>query len=1416
MADERVVIKIDINADTSAIDRVQRKLRALAAEAEATNARMRGLNTSLDDNADAADRVDKSHGRASKSVRSHGSEQDRFSKRLKKNEKDFNLHEKMVNGLATAFGTTLKFGLMGAGIEMAAMAAALASVNGLMGIGQMAMKAYRFAMSGVAAGAAAGVIAISTLVAAQREYNGAISAFQYKSAPQLGKGTAQAMSAMRNLTSDTRLGVFGMKNLNAAFAAVSKNAEMTGGLQNALAGLGDFAVAAGGDIGKNITAAADFLGLLKKEGSLTADVLSSASKVGPEFSKAIEEAKKKGLTGADEIISALSSGDLAKQAGLEGALSAVNDTLIGQLKSFMTGMQTQFGDLGQQFLPQVKTAFAEINSSLQVAFTRMSGALGAFGGGSLIEGLVTGLTKVIDISMTLFEKYLPMSKNMFSGVGSSFDKARKFFTDFKDVFKGFSEGGKVMTDTFGPPLIAVLKGFGESFSTMNRLAVDNKEDFIAFGGALTNVFTAIQDAFNGFKELVVTNLPGITKLFNVLAGVVNFLREAIEGVMSVFKGIGGDAGGSLGTLALIGGGIYGMGKMKNFKAGGGSLSGGFANTVDKRLGRGKANLVPGQGQGGISQSVGTMYVTAATVNLTQGTVPGKRQPGINPQGGVGSQPYGPTMPGKPPPPPPPPATRRERLANSKTGQFVKNNGGTMASMAGLAALYGGASEEAQPFITAGSALAFMNPQAGLGVAGLGTALTAKTALGGMASGAMGGAAIGSMFGPWGTAIGGGLGATAGGLSGLARQTNTSTDPRENSWWQNALLGNPLGAKQGEGGVKGVASNVLGMATGSPLFAAVTAYNDMQERDAVRSDVKGLYKGKAAGVGEVLGKTGSTASAAGQVKSLEKELVRIEELQTQFNDKTIQERKDLAENLKKAGDITGAEYDIFSQEHMGTYIGAMRKQYEAVDEMSKVRLPEYDRKTKALADATGTSAKEIGDLALKMGVDLTDGTMQLSDAMEKLGLATIKTRDQLRAETAKDFAQSIEDTYGKRLQESKANEAINQAAEGLAQTGPGFSADQYNEFMMLLNRNALSKFGGDAVAATRYVQEQVGSLGGQQFGEGKVFGGAGMAQRFQELGAGTDTSRDFELAVKSAASVATKDLTGQLLAQSNVGMSAEQSARIQATLEERIRTNAPGTEYVLQRLNEIAQAGGIKDANGALLMGEAQAVAMQNKLLDLGFGEIDLASAGDANKAAMDAANAMSSAAKEMGSSVSELLESQPNWWNNAPSWYNDGSAPAWMNDTSSPRAGQVGDSTSSRLGRTMSRHGFLDSQLAGSRTVTSSWRNTGLGSINSDHVTGNAYDLTGQNLGAYSSLVNGSGGFAEFHGAGGSRHLHVVPGQSPVGDSMSPVGTATVASGGSTSYSIVINAQAGQDANAIAREVMTRIEERDRSRMERS
>ena len=140
-------------------------------------------------------------------------------------------------------------------------------------------------------------------------------------------------------------------------------------------------------------------------------------------------------------------------------------------------------------------------------------------------------------------------------------------------------------------------------------------------------------------------------------------------------------------------------------------------------------------------------------------------------------------------------------------------------------------------------------------------------------------------------------------------------------------------------------------------------------------------------------------------------------------------------------------------------------------------------------------------------------------------------------------------------------------------------------------------------------------------------------------------------------------------------------------------------------------------------------------------------------------------------------------------------------------------STKSRFSQTLAAHSSFNAMTPGKRLVTSGIRNTNVGSMNSDHITGRAFDLTGDNLVSYSQNVKDAGGFAEFHGgAGEQRHLHVVP---PVGDSSSPV--AGGGGGGATSnyYTIEVNASAGMDEEALANKVLDKIKRAERTSSER-
>jgi hypothetical protein len=144
----------------------------------------------------------------------------------------------------------------------------------------------------------------------------------------------------------------------------------------------------------------------------------------------------------------------------------------------------------------------------------------------------------------------------------------------------------------------------------------------------------------------------------------------------------------------------------------------------------------------------------------------------------------------------------------------------------------------------------------------------------------------------------------------------------------------------------------------------------------------------------------------------------------------------------------------------------------------------------------------------------------------------------------------------------------------------------------------------------------------------------------------------------------------------------------------------------------------------------------------------------------------------------------------------------------------MGDTGTSRLQRTLSRHAVFNSSVPGNRTITSSLRNFNLGSLSSDHATGAAYDLTGDNLGQYAQSVNDSGGFAEFHGSAGSRHLHVVP---PQGDTASPMGGSVAGGAGATNtYNIQVVARDNATAQEVAQLVMKELKTRERSMKERA
>lgn len=148
-------------------------------------------------------------------------------------------------------------------------------------------------------------------------------------------------------------------------------------------------------------------------------------------------------------------------------------------------------------------------------------------------------------------------------------------------------------------------------------------------------------------------------------------------------------------------------------------------------------------------------------------------------------------------------------------------------------------------------------------------------------------------------------------------------------------------------------------------------------------------------------------------------------------------------------------------------------------------------------------------------------------------------------------------------------------------------------------------------------------------------------------------------------------------------------------------------------------------------------------------------------------------------------------------------------DTSSPR---------SHLLNTQRVHNMVNGGVSGRRTITSMHRNWNLGSGNSDHVTGRALDVVGDNLVSYASAMRGMGGFAEFHGSGAGRHLHVVPPTLPVGDRPVPRPPKNFAHQPqiSQTFATTVNSAPHMNEEMLARKTARRVASMQRELVERT
>jgi hypothetical protein len=735
--------------------------------------------------------------------------------------------------------------------------------------------------------------------------------------------------------------------------------------------------------------------------------------------------------------------------------------------------------------------------------------------------------------------------------------------------------------------------------------------------------------------------------------------------------------------------------------------------------------------------------------------------------------------------------RNDTKFGAASNKFGKSMGGKMGAGMGLGIASQYAPEEMQGAMALGGVVSQFDARAGMAVAGLGAAYNAQSAGAGLMAGAAGGAALGSYLGPYGALAGAVIGGLGGAFKGMINAGKQEAKKAKKAMENNMAEVFQSVVKQGAGNFFRSQDQL------AALQEAGIDTSTMKDRGSFEGIGAG-YLAKAANIKSMVTgnvKTGGTAASIASNKALLEKVLNEQEKSGVIT--TEKERKDMFKSDTAVQSALNAA---------GTVSLGETSAYQMQDRVITNRLDQFVK-------MSGKSIPELEKLAHEMGFNLYDTTIKFTDALTGMGMAAGKSADQMK-QAFVDIVLAGGNAFTKKREQQAAQKTINQSSQGfrdqmlsggLGAAEKTAATDTYFENYFA---QATAAAGGDGIEA--YLTTM------NMFGQGEQGGAFAKGGTFEGMGADVLSNET----LKKQLATMQKEILGEATTQVSGLLTGAGFAGDAGQIKERLTTMSQEDPTKFADFLRKMQAGELDfSATGNQDKGNALNFALQQA----GLGGLtttaleDLTGDGGA-KDLDEVANRMGDASDDFKKGVEQFTAAtkgfftgksdKPTWWDEKPGWYND---------TSTPR----GDTTSSRLSQTMSRHADMNAQLTGKRTVTSSYRDFALGSINSDHVTGKAYDLTGQNLGQYQRLVHANGGFAEFHGTLADRHLHVVPGagygDSPV-PSMSRVSSG--GSGGSSSsntMTVSINVNGGNGSpEQVANMVMMKLNEERRKMNERT
>jgi hypothetical protein len=499
---------------------------------------------------------------------------------------------------------------------MAAMGAAMLGVHAAFLLGNGAMKAMRALQGPLAAGMAGLVAAAAAASAAIREQQAAMFAYKTTSKGQFGSSLNQTRQVMRGLHADVDLASVGVENLNAAFATISKTSTFTGKSQGLLKGLMDFA-SAGQPIEEGIKKAADLVALLQDSKKSFSEAKVSAQKLFPDKAKVDKAFKDLKINNKKSLEAAITSGELAKAAGLEGQFEAVSGTLISKLKGYFNLLKVQFGDMGQPLLEPIKESMFKIFNILTRGFAKISGSTQRFGMTSMLDGLVNMVQKLTDLSVNLINENLGTVTGMFNRMANWWKEFKYGWDVVIEKLRPFIDGARVIEDMFGAIWIHVKNIGASSFGQFNDFLVNNKATVIEFGDRIGELIGSIMKFQGEMKKLLQDLMPFINDVVKGISSMVDQLTSFMKGMRSL------TGGGSIGALATILGLRGTMNFMKNTK--GGMVA--SAVTKNATINAPNATIIASPPRGGYAPGGGAGGVTGGGGLGTTGAHYGPGGPG---------------------------------------------------------------------------------------------------------------------------------------------------------------------------------------------------------------------------------------------------------------------------------------------------------------------------------------------------------------------------------------------------------------------------------------------------------------------------------------------------------------------------------------------------------------------------------------------------------------------------------------------------------------------------------------------------------------------------------------------------------------------------------------------------------------------